>query len=282
MIPGFQKLRFRIAYAIIFHEVAYMEKAFESISLGGHKVIHFQVTDSTNTQLKQLAKCGEGHGTVIIADEQTNGRGRMDRKWLSNRGQGAWFSCLIRPPEGTVEAYRASDLVFVSALSLALTLRTHDVPALIKWPNDLTINGKKLSGIMCEMSSHNAFLEWAVVGVGVNLLGSQFPPELPWAASVESETGVRIDSIRLLSEFLSCFDHWYNIWLSDGLQPILQQIEPISATIGQRVKAHLPSFEVEGSAVRFQDNGALIIETEEGDVEIAYGDVSVRGILGYT
>ena len=132
------------------------------------------------------------------------------------------------------------------------------------------------------MAQSEGFLTWAVAGIGVNLLGCSFPPDLPWAASVESETGVKIAPLDLIARFLPHFDNDYRNWLENGLFETLQNIAPLSATLGNRVVAHLPNGEITGIALRFRSDGALIIQTENGECAVAYGDVSVRGVMGYT
>jgi len=258
-----------------------LANSFETLSLSGHKVIHYSVTDSTNLRLKALANEDGPNGTCVISDEQTAGRGRMDRKWLSRKGAGAWFSCLVKPDSKTVYACRASDLVFIAALSVNRALKNFSANTLIKWPNDLVLNGKKVCGIMCEMASDEQFLKWAVLGVGVNLTGSEFPSDLPWAASIESETGIKIEPLVFLKAFLEEFDFLIRLWKKEGLSPILSEISKVSATLGREIKAILTDSVISGKAVRFSEDGALIILTETGEKTLVAGDVSVRGIMGY-
>lgn len=255
----------------------------ETMFFAGHKVLRFPVLDSTNIQAKHLAREGEAHGTVILADEQTCGRGRLNRKWLSRPGYGAWFTMIIRPEMGRVRAEQTAGLVFVAALAMAQALNQQtDGAVRIKWPNDLVIHGRKICGAMCEMSATTEGLEWAVLGIGVNLRGRDFPADLPWAGSVESETATILSAEETLHRFLICFDELYALWLADGLSPILRAISPLSATLGRQVRVIQPDGKIfTGRALRMQDDGALVVESAGIEQVLRAGDVSVRGMMDY-
>lgn len=254
--------------------------SMKQIAICGHTVFIYDKTDSTNTRMKLLADEGVPHGSVALAREQTNGRGRMHREWLSREGAGAWFTTLTRPTG--LKAEDAHGLVFVSALALARALKSlTGADIRIKWPNDIVLNGKKLAGIMCEMRSCGTMTEWAIAGIGLNLADSGFPDELPNASSVEHETGVPISSEGLLGAFLPEFDLIYDKWLGSGLKTILNEIEPLSATLGKSVKVFMDGTEIEGEATAFSEIGELIIRRCGEEIKVMAGDVSVRGASGY-
>lgn len=246
-----------------------------------HLIVRYAVADSTNLRLKADAD-QYPDGTVIMADEQTNGRGRMDRRWLSRSGAGAWFSYLFKP-SFAFPAMNTPGFVFVAALAAAnaLILMT-GADIQIKWPNDLVFNGKKLCGIMCEMKTRDTELDHAVIGIGINLSGSDFPDDLPYAASVESETGIKISPERMITAFLDEFDKVSHRFLKYGLKEILNSIAPISATLGKKVTAVSDSGIITGIATGFLDDGALLIDDGSDTHVFRAGDVSVRGVMGYT
>lgn len=243
-------------------------------------IFRYDECDSTNIRIKEMAETAKDN-TIAIAETQTNGRGRKDRSWLSRPGAGAWFSCLVKPQK-EMPARLAGGLVFVAALSVAKALRkitNEDVR--IKWPNDIVLNGKKLCGIMCEMRAKGMNLDYAVLGIGVNLLGVDFPENLPFATSLEKEVGIEIAPMEFLKLFISEYEIDRAVWENEGLSSILNEIKPLSATIGQNVKAISDSETIEGVAKDILSDGTLIIDTDEGEKSFIAGDVSVRGIMGY-
>lgn len=253
---------------------------FETVKMDNFVVHHFSVCDSTNIRIKAMAEEADDN-TVCLSDEQTNGRGRKDRLWLSRPGTGAWFSCLVKP-QREIPAWKASGLVFVAALSVAKTLiKLTGADVMIKWPNDIVLNGRKLCGIMCEMRAKDMNLGYAVLGIGVNLLGTEFPPDLPYATSVQKETGLAISPMEFLNAFLKIYREDRALWKDKGLKAILDEIKPLSATLNQRVRAISDTETIEGTAKDFLDDGSLMIETEAGDKIFIAGDVSVRGVMGY-
>lgn len=257
-----------------------MENGFEILTHNGFTIVHFKACDSTNIRIKEMAEEASDN-TVCISDLQTNGRGRKDRNWLSRPGAGAWFSCLVKP-ENEVPAQNASGFVFVCALSAAKALKKlTNAEIKIKWPNDIVLNGKKISGIMCEMRAKDMNLDFAVLGIGVNLIGCDFPSDLPYASSIEKETGIRVLPMDFLKAFLDEYKKDRETWEKCGLTAILDKIKPYSATIGQKVKAISDKEIIEGYAKDILNDGSLLISSADGDRIFIAGDVSVRGIMGY-
>ena len=246
-----------------------------------HRIIHFESIDSTNEYLKTVATEAED-GLVAVADEQTMGKGRMGRQWISQKGQGAWFSLLVK--RDGINKENVSGLVFVCALAAARSLSrlTGNRDILIKWPNDIVLHGKKLAGILCESGFSGEEIRFSVCGIGINLTGEHFPSELPWAGSVLSETGVCLSAGSVIHAFLEEYDAALELMLKGGVQAVLDEIKYMSATLGRTVEATLPDGKLLGKAVSFAPDGALIIKTANGLVKVNAGDVSVRGIMGYT
>ena len=260
-----------------------IENLYRESLLAGHAARVYELADSTNTRLKAWAEEGAPDGAVAFAREQSAGRGRFDRKWLSKPGAGAWFSILVRPAPGALPALAAADLVFVAALAAAKALneRTNDAVR-IKWPNDLVCGGRKIAGMLAEMRADGMSLAWAVVGIGVNLLGAAPSPELPWAATLESACGARIQPEDAAADIVRHFDDARALYQSAGLSAILSEIRPLSATLGKEIRVQGQTEAFTGFARDFADDGALIVDTlDRGQTIVRAGDVSVRGLMGY-
>lgn len=229
--------------------------------------------DSTNAQAKRYALAGMGE-CMVIAREQTAGRGRLSRGWASARDEGLWASLLLRPRQ--VRAQQAGGAVFVAALSLCEALAPFG-KARIKWPNDVVMGGKKLCGMLAEAGFHGQMCDWIVLGFGVNLLQAEFDKALPHATSLLLQTGARLAPEKLAALFLERFEPWYERWQQDGLAPVLEGVRPLSATLGRRVRVDGR----EGEALDFREDGALLWRVDGKTEALVAGDVSVRGLDGY-
>ena len=236
--------------------------------------------DSTNAYLKRIAD-DRPNGSAVLARVQSAGRGRFDRKWVSGKDEGACFSVLVK--DGRLTAETAPSLVFVCALAVARALMglTGNDGFRVKWPNDIVLNGKKLCGILCESAFAGDKIAWTVCGIGINLLTEDFPPELPYAGSVLTETGVKLTNAETVNAFLEEFDIMTEVLFTRGLQPILDEIMPISATLGKMIRAENGDMSVTGQAARFAEDGSLVVAVDGKEQIIRVGDVSVRGIMGY-
>lgn len=259
------------------------ENLYTERLLSGHAARIYELADSTNTRMKAWAEEDAPDGAVAFAREQSAGRGRFDRKWLSRPDMGAWFSILVRPAPNTMPATCAADLVFVAALATARALNEKASGAVrIKWPNDLVCKSRKIAGMLAEMRITGMFLAWAVVGIGVNLLGSAPSPDLPWAATLESTCGIRMSPEDAVNRIVAHFDDARELYQKNGLSAILSEIRPLSATLGKEIQVHGQTETFVGFARDFADDGALIVDTlDRGQVFVRAGDVSVRGLMGY-
>lgn len=238
--------------------------------IAGWDVIVFDEIDSTNAEAKRRARAGFAGNVLLIAETQTAGRGRMDRKWESPRGAGLWMTQLFRAPNRSPEG-----AVFVSALALVRALRVETGgDFLIKWPNDIVINGKKVCGMLAECG-FDADGAWIALGSGLNLRAGAL--ELPHAISVEQATGRLIARDEILPAYLTEFNTLRGAWAADGLATIIEQLRPLSATLGCEV---LVSGE-RAQAVDIDIDGALIIMKDNRQRRVVAGDVSVRGLAGY-
>ncbi|HBO69788.1 MAG TPA: biotin--[acetyl-CoA-carboxylase] ligase [Deltaproteobacteria bacterium] len=225
----------------------------------------FPVTDSTNSRAVHLAEAGAPHGTVLCADSQTAGRGRLGSRWESPPGVNLYLSLLLRPP---FEPPMAPRLTLVAAVALASTVEeATGLPVFLKWPNDLFLGGRKTAGILAEMSSDLDRLRHVVIGVGlnVNAEAADFPEELRrTATSLRGETGRSFPRVELLSRFLVRFEEAYQRFLAGGLAPLLPEWNRRCLLSGKRVLLRRRDREERGTAIRVDEEGALLFLPEGG------------------
>lgn len=236
----------------------------------GRPVHYFEQTDSTNLRAKELAATGAADGTLVLADSQTSGRGRLDRAWASPPGANLLLSIILRPNLALGSFFR---LTMAAAVALARAVEElTDLAPLIKWPNDLYLDEAKLAGILTEISGQAEGLDWAVVGVGVNVNAA---PELKTgdyrAASLADLTGRRVDRLELLNLFLLRLEEMVEAGLPP--QELRQHWLARSMTIGRRVTVADRGRNVTGLAQDIDGDGALILETDDGLVRVVSGDV---------
>ncbi len=239
---------------------------------GRRLYIHERVA-STNDLAKELARSEEEEGSVVIAEEQTHGRGRVGRVWLSPRG-GLWFSLILRPNIAPEEAPKIT-LIFGAGVAKTLR-RLYHVDASIKWPNDVLIHDRKVCGILTEVEAELDMLNFLVVGVGINANNStqSFPEEIrSGATSLVEVLGKNVDRNRLLAELLNEFERSYEIFLKGGMRSLLIDWEDLCSTLGKRVRILTPRETIEGEAVKIDEEGALILKTDAGKQRrIIYGE----------
>mgnify|MGYP001828608664 FL=1 len=229
--------------------------------------IHFFETASSTMDIaRDLARKGCPDFTVVIAENQTSGRGRMDRKWWSPEG-GLYFTLVMRPDIPPV----MSPLVnFGTAFVLARTLRKFcGVEARVKWPNDILIHGSKVSGMLSEMESAGDQVSFVNIGIGINM-NNDLPPDLPFATSIKNISGKTCSRKAFLSEFL---DHLEKRMHQQDLANVITEWKSCSATLGRQVRIVSRRGVTEGEAVDVDPNGALIVRTADGTLKkIFYGD----------
>ena len=244
----------------------------------GRDIRVFQETTSTNDIVEKLARDGVKEGAVVFAESQTKGRGRLGRVWMSPPGKGLWFSILLRPNLRPVET---TQLTVASATALRRAIR--DVTGLaldIKWPNDLLIGGKKVVGVLTEMSAEVDRVRHAILGIGVdvNLSATEFPPELrKLATSLKVETGETVSRPELAAAILRELDVDYARICSGKFPEVADEWEAGCATIGRNVSVQIGGRKISGHAEALDDDGALLVRTEHGHLErIIGGDVTLE------
>ena len=246
----------------------------------GRNAIRLDKTDSTNRAIKEYAKEAL-EGLLVIAREQTAGRGRMERNWSSPSGEGIWMSFLLKPQLAPSEC---SGLTLVTALALTKALRkVTGLDLMIKWPNDVVCNGKKIAGILTEMSTKNMEVEHIIVGVGINVSTTDFPEEIKsTATSLLLEEAKELSHDVIIEEFLREFEQVYAAYIKAGNMSLLkEEYETYLVNIGRMVSVREGDNVQLGKAVGINNEGELLFERDSVITAIRAGEVSVRGIYGY-
>jgi BirA family biotin operon repressor/biotin-[acetyl-CoA-carboxylase] ligase len=244
----------------------------------GRDIRVFEETTSTNDVIEKLAHDGVKEGVVVFAESQTKGRGRLGRKWISPARKGLWFSILLRPDLRPQEATRLT-VAAATALRRAIHAETGLQPE-IKWPNDILIGGKKVAGILTEMSAELDRVKHLILGIGVdvNLEATELPPELRrLATSLKIESGQAISRPELAAAILRELDEDY-ARIADGKFPQLaDEWEKHCATIGRNVTVQTGGRKISGRAESLDDDGSLRVRTEHGHLErVIGGDVTLE------
>jgi biotin-[acetyl-CoA-carboxylase] ligase BirA-like protein len=243
----------------------------------GQSIVFSHTTVSTNDSAKELAALGAAEGTVVVADTQTCGHGRLGREWISPVG-GLWFSTILRP---SVEPHDASRLVFVAGLAVAKALcESYDLSVATKWPNDVLANGKKVCGILVEMKTKGQIIDYVVLGVGINAnFKVKILPEVLWddVTTLETELGRRINLERLFKAVLEKLESVYDVFTDRGFGPVLNDWKSFACFLGRRVEMFASDERFDGSALDVGDDGSLILGFDDGSTKrVLVGDISIR------
>ena len=243
----------------------------------GRDIRVFQETTSTNDVIEKLARDGVKEGVVVFAESQTRGRGRLGRKWMSPARRGLWFSVLLRPDFRPQEATRLT-VASATALRRAIESQTGLKPE-IKWPNDILVCGKKVAGILTELSAELDQVKYVILGIGVdvNLSQGDFPAELrKLATSLKAELGMPVSRPELAVAILRELDHDYARIAAGQFAAVADEWEEHGTTIGQEVTIRTGDRRVRGRAESLGEDGALLLRTEHGHLErIIGGDVTL-------
>jgi len=246
------------------------------------KVIHYyDETGSTNSVLSRLADNGASEGTTVIADKQTSGRGRLGRRWISPPGMNLYISVLFRP---SIAAWESPLLTFIASIALTETIKKTGVPPTeIKWPNDLVINGRKVAGVLTEMSPKGDRVDYVVVGIGVNINMSreQMKREMgetaKFATSIKENKGEETDRAKFTGDLLLGLESWYESFKKRGKSYIIREWTERWGGQNRRVRVAMEKGEViEGIATGIDREGHLLVKKDdESTVKIITGDVTV-------
>lgn len=248
----------------------------------GRNLKFYESIGSTNAQAKAEAENGAPHGTLVVADMQTAGRGRRGRGWDSPAGTNIYFTLALKPDFLPDKAAMLT-LVMAHAVSRGITLET-GLQCGIKWPNDIVVKGRKVCGILTEMSAEPDYIQYVVIGVGINVGKQEFAPALAdKAVNLEEVCGGSVSRSSLLAHIMSAFEEDYELFEAAGdLSGLLTSYNEMLVNRDAQVRVLDPKGEYNGVARGITAGGELLVETEDGSIREVYaGEVSVRGIYGY-
>lgn len=248
----------------------------------GQEVLYFDTIDSTNTKAQELAEKGYPSGTLVVADQQVSGKGRRGRGWVSPSGTGIFMTLMIKPD---INPNNASMLTLVAALAVAKAIKdVTQEDAKIKWPNDIVVNGKKVCGILTEMSAQFDYINHIVIGIGINVHNESFPEEISsMASSLMIEAGgKKFRRAEIIAQTMLYFEKYYEIFLqTEDLSKLVGEYDELLVNKNKSVKVLDPKEPFEGKAMGITKKGELIVDTWESRKLVSSGEVSVRGIYGY-
>lgn len=236
----------------------------------GKKVYSYQTIDSTNDRAYQLADSGEEEGAIVVAEQQSKGKGRMGRKWSSPKG-GIYLSLILKPKLLPTEI---SKLTLVAAVSVAKAIRgATGLECLIKWPNDILINKNKLCGILTELKAEQDLTIFVILGIGINV--NTKPSLLPKnATSILKELGRDFSKIELTKILLKNLEEYYFLFKENKFKDIIDEWRNLSTTLGKRIKVIDKTRTIEGQAIDIDEGGALVVRLDSGFNErVLAGDV---------
>ena len=245
------------------------------------KTVHFaRETDSTNLWIKRLAKEGASEGTLALSEFQSAGRGRLGRSWEVPEGTSVMMSILLRPK---FEPQYAPTLTLVMGMAVAKAVKNLGFDVSIKWPNDVVVSHKKICGILTEMGVRDGKIDYAVIGVGINVNIREFPEEMAdKATSLYLESGKEFDRSQIPGLVMEAFEKYYEKFAATcDLSGLKEEYESILANYNQPVRV-LAKEPYEGVARGITDGGELLVEKTDGTiVAVSAGEVSVRGLYSY-
>ncbi len=265
------------------HRFGYNQtKPMGELTVFGRRIYYFRTTTSTQDEARRLAEGGAPEGTIVLAEEQTAGRGRLGRTWISPPGSSILMSIIFRPPLLPHQAHR---LTMVTSLSIAEAIENlTPLKVAIKWPNDILLAGKKAGGILTEIQTSADRILYAIVGVGLNvnvkISESPLSTLAPYATSLSDELGYEFPRFILLQEIISCLEGNYQELKkgADFRAKWQARLHPL----GREVTVITPTETIEGVAIGVNEDGALLLATHEGEVKTIWaGDVTLKKEVGH-
>lgn len=246
----------------------------------GKKVYSYKEVGSTNNTAKLLAEQGALDGTLVVTEIQSSGKGRRGRGWTSPAGEGIWMSFVLKP---SIMPFHASMLTLVAGMAVVDGLEKAGVKASIKWPNDIVCSGKKVCGILTEMSAEMDFINYIVIGIGINVNTKEFPEEIAGVAvSLYQENPKTYHRAQIISDVLKAFEGYYESFLkTEDLTYLTERYGQYLININRQVRIVEKDSEFVGTARGINNKGELLVETDGAVRAVASGEVSVRGIYGY-
>ena len=252
-----------------------IQEGLQTEIFGKTEWVYLPETDSTNRVAKDLALKNSPEGTLVIAEKQTQGRGRLGRQWFSPADDGIYISLILRPAIPPQEAPKLTLLTAVAVADAVIDLTA--LPVHIKWPNDILINDKKMAGILTEINSEMDRVNYIVVGLGFNVNTPYFPDEIKdMATSLFLETGQKWSRIKLVQAYLQSFEKYYKLFKKSGFDPVLKRWKELTHMIGKPIKVVMLNEQYHGVVQDIDPDGALILKDPNGKIQrIICGDVTL-------
>jgi BirA family biotin operon repressor/biotin-[acetyl-CoA-carboxylase] ligase len=252
-----------------------IREGLETKLLGKGDIVYSKEIDSTNREAKDLADEGAPEGTLILSEAQIKGKGRKGRTWFSPPKGGIYISLILRPTISPVEAPKFTLLAAVAIAEALLSMIPLNIH--IKWPNDILVNGKKIAGILTEMSTEMDAVNYIVVGLGLNVNTPKFPDEIQGiATSIFIETGKVFPRVRLIQEYLVRYETYYEMYKKTGFGPIINRWKDLSNIVGKKVEVRVIGNQFIGKALDIDGDGALILKDDQGVIHrIISGDITL-------
>lgn len=244
----------------------------------GRQIVYYDSVVSTQKIAHELSQNGEKEGTIVVADEQTGGKGRMARSWHSPKEKGIWMSMIVRPK---IPIHKTPQLTLLTAVALVEGIEeATGLQASIKWPNDVLINGKKVAGILTELVAEADQVHSVIIGIGINVnqRSEDFPDAIrSTASSMALEKGEPIHRATVIQKFLKAFEKWYETYLKHGFKPLKLMWESYTISLHKEIRARTLAGTIVGKALGINEEGALLIETPEGTIEKVYSaDIDLK------
>lgn len=245
----------------------------------GRNIIHLDCVDSTNDYLKEIGN-DVREGTVVVSEEQTKSKGRLGRSWESKPKKGIWMSIILKP---NIMPYKAPFITLVVGAAVVKALNTLKVPVQIKWPNDIVINNKKVSGILTELSTEIETINYVVVGIGINVKQLDFDKELEDKATSLHKEKYYLSRVEIVTQVLYEFEKLYNEYIEkNNKEEILKICKEYSAIINKDVYIIKGDEKELVRCIDINNDGNLVVKDSNNEVkEILSGEVSIRGVKGY-
>ena len=248
----------------------------------GSNVVYYDEIDSTNNRAKEAGDNKAPHGTLFVADMQVAGKGRRGRVWQSPAGSSIYMTILLYPE---ISPLKAPQLTLVMAIAVAEGIKeVTGLDTKIKWPNDIVVNGRKICGILTEMSTEIDYINHVVIGAGINVNQDDFPEDIrKTASSLKMELGKQVKRSELIAAIMKSFEKDYEIFVkTEDLSGLQELYNSMLVNLDRDVKVLEPGNEYEAHALGINKTGELIVRTDEGEEkEIYAGEVSLRGVYGY-
>ncbi len=241
------------------------------------KLVYLPSVDSTNQEVKRIAS-DYPNGTVVVAEKQTAGKGRLGRIWSSPKGTGLWFSILLKPD---ISPNQIAGITLACGLGVCKAIRKYTgLNALIKWPNDIIIGNKKICGILTEMKAQADRISYAIAGIGINVNTTEFDEDIKHkATSLSVEANIAIDRVDLFKEIMLCLEKSFEDYFSNPDKAISDEYIKLCATLGRNVTVTRGNTIFNGKAVGVNATGDLLVEIQDGTtIQVSSGEVTVQGI----